>query len=256
VLSYSYGEACHWPNSGHVCEVVSEAVKKHGLIFVCSAGNSGPALSMVGAPVDTLATVIGVAAYSSPVMSSAWHQMDTPRDMYYTCSSRGPVRDGGLEVCVSAPGAAIAAVPNCDSELKYNNSMSVANASGGIALILSGLKSNSIAYSPLSVRQAIENTAMKIDRVEVFAQGAGLLQVDQAYEHLVLYNDVSQCKVRFQVTCGTGCRGIYLRGKQEIHRPSDHVISVEPVILECATGRQQPFTTKNDKMKLCQVRQR
>ena len=44
-------------------------------------------------------------------------------------------------------------------------------------LILSGLKANSVPYSPYSVRRAIENTAQKVNGVEVFAIGNGVIQV-------------------------------------------------------------------------------
>ena len=44
-------------------------------------------------------------------------------------------------------------------------------------LILSGLKANSVPYSPYSVRRAIENTAQKVEGVEVFAIGQGVIQV-------------------------------------------------------------------------------
>ena len=57
----SYGEANLHPDKGRFVRLAEEVVKKHGIVFLCSAGNNGPALTTVGAPGGTSSSLIGEA---------------------------------------------------------------------------------------------------------------------------------------------------------------------------------------------------
>ncbi len=243
LINMSFGEPSRTPNKGLIADMMTRAVNEHGIIFVSSAGNAGPALSTVGAPGGTLTASIGVGAYVTPsLMESAYALRETLPEMPYTWTSRGPTFDGAMGVSICAPGGAIAPVPNWTQQrtMRMNGtSMASPNACGGIALILSGLKQQNIAYTPQSIRRALENTARPLEDVHVFAQGAGVVQVPTAFEYLVAHAAAPAELTGISVSTGQQQRGIYLREPAEIERVQEIPVHVRPQFREDAPSAER-----------------
>ena len=100
-------------------------------------------------------------------------------------------------------------------------------------MLISGLKAREIPSSPFSIKRALEQTAVFLDGVEVFAQGHGLIQVDRAFDHLVAYHNQQERDVRFHVTVansGPSMKGIYMRD-MPTSKSKEFAINVEPFFL-------------------------
>ncbi len=240
LINMSYGGPTADPDRGRTTELYSRIVNKHNVIFVASAGNEGPALTTAGGPGATTEALFGVGAYVAPDMMSVLYSMrQTVPPTQFTWSSRGPTTDGALGVKFSAPGAAISPVPN--HELQRNammngTSMAAPNACGNIALLLSGLKAQQVGWSPARVRRALENTAVAVEGIEVFALGRGLIQAPQAFEYLIKHKDLPDQDVRFEarIPARGNARGLYLREPFETDRPAEVRVVVTPVFHEDA----------------------
>ena len=245
LINMSYGGPTPAPDVGRIIDIYSEIVNKHGVIWVCSAGNEGPALTTVGSPGGTTSALLGVGAVISPEMMSVQYSLrDTVNETQYTWSSRGPTTDGDLGVVFSAPGGAISPVPNwtLQPNMQMNGtSMASPNACGGIALLLSGMKSEGKPYSPQIVRTALENTARQIRNLDVFSQGRGMIQIDDAWEYLQRFDPYSKSEVRFEarIPGRDNARGIYLREPPETLRPFVENVSVNPVFHDDAENREK-----------------
>ncbi|KAK9291310.1 hypothetical protein L1049_019255 [Liquidambar formosana] len=235
LINMSYGEPTLLPDYGRFVDLVNEVVNKHRLIFVSSAGNSGPALSTVGAPGGTTSSIIGVGAYVSPAMAAGAHCVVEPpsEGLEYTWSSRGPTVDGDLGVCVSAPGGAVAPVPYMDPSTTHAYEW---NAEG-------------IPVSPYSVRKALENTSIPVGGLpeDKLSTGQGLMQVDKAHEYIQKARDVPcvwyQIKVNQAGKSTPTSRGIYLREASACKQSTEWTVQVEPTFHEDASNLEHlvPF---------------
>lgn len=245
VINMSFGGPPAAPNAGRLARIYSEIVDKYNVIFVSSAGNEGPAISTAGAPGATTSSMLGIGAYLSPEMMEIEYSLrERLPATQYTWSSCGPTYDGDLGVKFSAPGGAIAPVPNWllqGNMLMNGTSMAAPNCCGGIALILSGLKAEKTAYTPPRIRRALENTAVPTPGVEIFAEGRGLVQIDKAYEYVKQYAEYADQDLRFDVhvTGRQNARGIYLREPYECDQPLTTQVTVTPVFHEDADNREK-----------------
>ncbi len=112
-------------------------------------------------------------------------------------SSRGPREDGGFTPTLTAPGASVNTVPTWEpgapvAEAGYQlppgyamlqgTSMASPQATGAAALLISAAKERHHVLPPAELRTALTSTAKKIKGVQAYAQGAGLIDVNEAWE--------------------------------------------------------------------------
>ena len=249
LINLSYGEPAMITGSGRLVELINQLVEEkvcflvfltllltdvvpQGIIFVSSAGNDGPALSTIGAPAATTDAIVAVGAYVSPALMDAAHSLvDKLPELPYTWTSRGPALDHTLGVTVAAPGGAIAPVPTWAlqrSTLMEGTSMASPNCCGSIALLLSALKAQGKQYSPIRIKRALQNTARPVRGNDPFAYGAGLIQIEKAYDRLMEHIDLRDEDVLLTATLPQlrKAKGIYLREAPNNDRVSQLRIEV------------------------------
>ncbi len=236
MMNVSYGEATAVTGTGRVVKLIEEVVDKHGVIYVGSASNNGPALSTVGAPGGTGTATIAAGAYLSPSMMEAGYSLRKVFDgCNFTWSSVGPAYDGAQGPTIMAPGGAITSVPNWTmqkSMLMNGTSMAAPNACGSIALVLSALKAGAIKYTPQLIRKAITATAKPLPGLHPLVQGHGMVQVGPAYEYAAAHHAIPYVNTPMKVSVagikGSNCRGVYLREPGESKVSRDFKVLVEP----------------------------
>ncbi|PAV85821.1 hypothetical protein WR25_11347 isoform A [Diploscapter pachys] len=247
VINMSYGEGTHLYNTGAIINEMQKIVEKKKAIFLISAGNNGPALSTVGAPGGTTTGIIGVGALLTPCMADPLYGVFNPAECnLYSWSSRGPCPDGWLGVSLCAPGAAFAGVPQCERQslqMMNGTSMSSPNCAGAVASLLSGLKARNIAWTPIIIRTALENTAKKLENSDTFSCGQGLVQIKNAFDYLQKHPSFlpeTFCRFNVRVSqTNISKRGVYLREATETSSKQEFNVAIRPVFEELSDHSHQ-----------------
>ncbi|MFB8749623.1 S8 family serine peptidase [Streptomyces parvulus] len=176
--------------------IYTRLIDEYGVQLVISAGNSGPGANTIGDP-GLADKVISVGASISRETWAANYgsQVRTEYAMM-PFSSRGPREDGGFTPTLTAPGAAVntiqtwmpgAPVPEAGYALPagygmlQGTSMASPQAAGASALLLSAAKQARLDLTPAKLRTALTSTADHISGVQAYEEGAGLINVPDAW---------------------------------------------------------------------------
>ncbi|WEV27832.1 S8 family serine peptidase [Streptomyces sp. 71268] len=180
-------------------ELYTRLIDTYGVQLVISAGNSGPGANTIGDP--SLANkVISVGAGVSKETWAANYGSQVKREYnLFPFSSRGPREDGGFTPTLVAPGASInttqtwipgSPVKEAGYELPVGysmlqgTSMASPQAAGASALLLSAAKQRGIKLTPATLRTALTSTAHKIPGVQAYEQGAGRMDIVDAWKSI------------------------------------------------------------------------
>ncbi|MFE6379872.1 S8 family serine peptidase [Streptomyces roseolus] len=174
-------------------------IDEYGVQLVISAGNSGPGTNTIGDP-GLADKVLSVgAAVSQSTWAANYGSAVEKKYAMFPFSSRGPREDGGAAPLVTGPGSAVNTIPTWQAgsgvpEAGYalpagygmlnGTSMSSPQVAGVGALLLSAAKQRGIELSPLTLRTALTSTAQRIPGVAAHEQGAGLVDVVEAWESI------------------------------------------------------------------------
>ncbi|CAL9524853.1 hypothetical protein SUDANB6_03929 [Streptomyces sp. enrichment culture] len=178
-------------------ELYTRLIDTYGVQLVISAGNSGPGANTIGDP-SLADKVISVgASISKETWAANYGSVVEKEYAMMPFSSRGPREDGGFAPTLVAPGAAINTIqtwlPGAPvTEAGYSlpagygmlqgTSMASPQAAGASALLLSAAKQKGIDLTPATLRTALTSTADHIKGVQAYEEGAGLINVEDAWD--------------------------------------------------------------------------
>nr|WSY54901.1 S8 family serine peptidase [Streptomyces sp. NBC_00886] len=172
-------------------------IDTYGVQLVISAGNSGPGANTIGDP-GLADKVISVgASISKQTWAANYGSQVSTSYQLLPFSSRGPREDGGFTPTLVAPGAAINSTqtwlpgsPVAEAgytlpagySMLQGTSMASPQAAGASALLLSAAKQKGIALTPATLRTALTSTADHIKGVQAYEEGAGLINIVDAWK--------------------------------------------------------------------------
>ncbi|MEU0373447.1 S8 family serine peptidase [Streptomyces sp. NPDC006283] len=178
-------------------ELYNRLIDTYGVQLVISAGNEGPGTNTLGDPAVADKVISVGASISKETWAANYGSGVEKKYAMLPFSSRGPREDGGFTPTLTAPGAAVNTTQTWSPggpvkeagyalpagySMMQGTSMSSPQAAGAAALLLSAAKQRDIELTPAKLRTALTSTAHHINGVKAHEQGAGLINVVDAWK--------------------------------------------------------------------------
>ncbi|NEC25692.1 S8 family serine peptidase [Streptomyces sp. SID8111] len=178
-------------------ELYNRLIDTYGVQIVISAGNSGPGANTIGDPALADKVISVGASVSRETWAANYGSVVKKKYGMMPFSSRGPREDGGFTPTLVAPGASVntiqtwaAGAPVAEAGyglpagygMLQGTSMASPQAAGAAALLLSAAKQKRIDLTPAKLRTALTSTAERIKDVQAYEQGAGLIDIEEAWD--------------------------------------------------------------------------
>ncbi len=165
LINMSLGGLSAYNDGYDVQEMMIDRISEQSnVLFVISAGNSGPGINTVGSP-STARRALSVGAAASRSLIERQYQWpakgkpaglskaDEDNDFMLFFSSRGPTAAGGFKPNISAPGTELSSVQlnsangqRSGLDVYWGTSMAAPSATGAIALLLDAAKRFNAAH--------------------------------------------------------------------------------------------------------------
>ncbi|MDN0196861.1 S8 family serine peptidase [Streptomyces sp. S.PNR 29] len=181
-------------------ELYTRLIDTYGVQLVISAGNSGPGVNTIGDPALADKVISVGASISKATWAANYGSVVEKKYAMMPFSSRGPREDGGFTPTLVAPGAAINTTqtwlpggPVAEAgyslpagySMLQGTSMASPQAAGASALLLSAAKRKGIDLKPATLRTALTSTADHIKGVQAYEEGAGLIDIEDAWDAIL-----------------------------------------------------------------------
>lgn len=189
IVNISYGIGSVREGQSQIDELIDNLLAYNDSIFVSvSAGNEGPGISTVGTPAaSNLAFTVG--ALLNRTSAHDLYGAELSRDMIFYFSARGGELNKPDAV---APGLASSTVPRfSQSDVMRGTSMAAPQVAGAAAILWSAASQSQpkLLIHNFLLKRALKNTALALDDYGFLDQGAGLIQMNQAFQWLNYYSN-------------------------------------------------------------------
>jgi hypothetical protein len=199
VVTIQFGNFVHQNDGRATFSLIADRlITKYQKLIFAAAGNGTDGLNAVLSPADGT-EVVAVGAYISKETSRVNHGLELrDADNMNGFTSHGPTKDGRVKPNLLAPTDSLTTRPGFFPPAKRNEiyslppgyqiyggtSTATPFATAGAALLISAAKQSGVKYDPRRLRWAMMSSARFLPKYSAEFQGAGLLQIQAAWEAL------------------------------------------------------------------------